>query len=102
MGEEGEGRLGDTLSQTDYSPPEEALIDRDLADHTEEALKALPPREAEILRLRFGFHDGHAKTLEEIGKQFGLTRERIRQLEERALSKFAKVAEANNLEKLLA
>ena len=102
LGEEGEGRLGDTLSQTDYSAPEEALIDRDLADHTEDALKTLPPREAEILRLRFGFHDGYARTLEEIGKQFGLTRERIRQLEERALDRFAQAAKQKNLKALIA
>jgi RNA polymerase primary sigma factor len=56
-----------------------------LRDKVEEVLNTLTPREARILRLRFGFQDGRSHTLEEVGRKFGLTRERIRQLEHRAL-----------------
>jgi RNA polymerase primary sigma factor len=101
LGEEGY-RLGDTVEQTTREHPEYRLQNQDLTDHLEATLRMIPDREAEILRLRFGFYDGREKTLEEIGKKFGLTRERIRQLEERALSRFAKIAEAKNLKKLIA
>ncbi|MFO1520135.1 MAG: sigma-70 family RNA polymerase sigma factor [bacterium] len=101
LGEEGDSRLGDTLEQQQLENPDATLLGRDLASHTEEALKTLPEREAEILRMRFGFNDGHAKTLEEIGAHFGLTRERIRQLEERALHRFTVAAEQRNLKALI-
>jgi RNA polymerase primary sigma factor len=102
LGEEGEYRLGDTVEQVTREHPEHRLQNRDLTDHMEATLRMIPDREAEILRLRFGFYDGREKTLEEIGRRFGLTRERIRQLEERALSRFAKMAEVKNLKTLIA
>ncbi len=101
IGEDGNSKLGDILEQTDHEPPERTALNRDLAFHTEEALRELPDREAEILRLRFGFYDRQEKTLEEIGQKFGLTRERIRQLEERALAKFTKAAGEKNLKALI-
>jgi len=101
LSEDGEFRLGDTVEQSSREHPESHLMSQDISQHTEATLRKIPDREAEILRMRFGFYDGREKTLEEIGKRFHLTRERIRQLEERALSRFAKVAQENKLKNLI-
>jgi len=84
VGKEKEGELGDLIANEGESP-EEVLIRRTLAEHLEEVLNTLPPEEAEILRLRFGLIDGHEHTLRDVGKKKGVTRERIRQIQQKAL-----------------
>lgn len=84
----GERPLGDVLIDREAILPFEQVIrDMDLAHVTEEALKDLNPREQEIVRLRFGIGKDSAQTLEEIGKKFGISKERVRQIEKRALRK---------------
>jgi RNA polymerase primary sigma factor len=93
---DGEGRLEDVIQHVAASPAEEAesaLLRDDLAT----ALNVLTPREREILVLRFGLRDGNPLTLEETGKHFGLTRERVRQLEARALAQLRDSPEMRSL-----
>ncbi len=68
-------------------PPTEAAFLNLLKDQVEEVLSTLTPRESRVLRLRFGLKDGRSRTLEEVGREFGVTRERIRQIEAKALRK---------------
>jgi RNA polymerase primary sigma factor len=68
-----------------------------LSEKVEQVLDTLPPREARILRLRFGLENGHMYTLEEVGQKFGLTRERIRQIETRALHRLRHPRRARQL-----
>ncbi len=87
VGEEEDSRLGDFLEDKDNLSPEEAAIYELMKGHVEEYLATLPPREQKILRMRFGLESGRAHTLEEVGQEFGVTRERIRQIEAKALKK---------------
>jgi RNA polymerase primary sigma factor len=87
VGEKLESRLGDLLMDKDGVLPSQLAINLDLRERTAEALKKLTPREAEILKMRFGLQDDRAYTLEEIGLHFTLTHERIRQIEVKALRK---------------
>ncbi|HEY8481418.1 MAG TPA: RNA polymerase sigma factor [Spirillospora sp.] len=87
IGEDGETRIGDLIEDTDV-PEASELVDRQLmADQLRRTLDILSPREAKIMSMRFGLYDGTPRTLDEIGKAMGLTRERIRQLEKESLSK---------------
>ncbi len=86
VGEE-DNELVDFIEDEESLPPPEATSQSMLAEKLEEVLSTLSPREAQILRLRFGLQDGHCYTLEEVGRKFGLTRERIRQIEGEALRK---------------
>ena len=83
-GEDGDAELGHFI-EDDTPAPAESAFQRLLRDQLERVLDTLTPREARILRLRFGFYDGNCYTLEQIGLKFGLTRERIRQIEHKAL-----------------
>jgi RNA polymerase primary sigma factor len=85
VGEEKDRELGSFIPDDETPAPSEAAEQAILRDTLEELLSTLSPREARILRLRFGLRDGHYYTLEEIGDRFGVTRERIRQIEQRAL-----------------
>ena len=87
FGDEDDNSLLDVLADTDDVPPDEALLDESLKIDIERALGTLAPREAEITRLYFGIGREHPLTLEEIGNQFSLTRERVRQIKEKALRK---------------
>jgi RNA polymerase primary sigma factor len=87
VGEEGEGRIGDCIADDQITPPDEAAARALLRTQVEEALQQLPERERKILQLRYGLNDGRYRTLEEVGIEFGLTRERIRQIEAGALRK---------------
>jgi RNA polymerase primary sigma factor len=87
IGEEEDSHLGDFIEDKAAVSPLEAVIDRNLEGQTEEVLKTLTPREERVLRLRFGIGDGCDHTLEEVGQQFDVTRERIRQIEAKALRK---------------
>jgi RNA polymerase primary sigma factor len=87
VGEEEDNELGDFVEDEKVLAPSEAAYQHLLAETMDEVLHTLSPREARILRLRFGIQDGHSYTLEEVGQKFGLTRERIRQIESEALRK---------------
>jgi RNA polymerase primary sigma factor len=87
VGEEEDSKLADFLEDKDGMSPEEAAIYELMKGHVEEYLGTLPPREQKILRMRFGLESGRAHTLEEVGQEFGVTRERIRQIEAKALKK---------------
>ncbi|TDD81295.1 RNA polymerase sigma factor [Actinomadura rubrisoli] len=97
IGEDGETRIGDLIEDTD-SPEAAELVDRQLmADQLRRTLDILSPREAKIMAMRFGLYDGTPRTLDEIGKALGLTRERIRQLEKESLSKLRHPSNARPL-----
>jgi len=87
IGEEEDSHLGDFIEDKAAVSPLEAVIGMNLEGQTEEVLKTLTPREERVLRLRFGIGDGCDHTLEEVGQQFDVTRERIRQIEAKALRK---------------
>ena len=85
VGAEGDVRLGDFLASEDEERPEEALTRRGMREILGQALDSVPPRERRILELRYGLHDGDPMNLREIGRQLGLSGERVRQLERHAL-----------------
>jgi len=87
IGEEGDSRLGDFIEDQFLPSPPDAVIRINLREKIEEALKSLTEREASVLTMRFGLGDGNEHTLEEVGQQFKVTRERIRQIEAKALRK---------------
>ena len=87
IGEEDDSHLGDFIQDEDSPAPQEAAAYTLLREQLEEVMQTLTPREAKVLRLRFGLDDGKARTLEEVGKEFDVTRERIRQIEAKALRK---------------
>ncbi len=87
IGEEEDSHLGDFIEDDDSPSPSELAAYTLLREQLEEIIQTLTPREAKVLRLRFGLEDGKARTLEEVGKEFQVTRERIRQIEAKALRK---------------
>ncbi|HHX45007.1 MAG TPA: sigma-70 family RNA polymerase sigma factor [Chloroflexi bacterium] len=87
VGDDGDTEFGDFIEDDESPPPTEVAYQQLLRETLEEVMTALSPREARILRLRFGLRDGRAHTLEEVGEKFGLTRERIRQIEHQALDR---------------
>jgi RNA polymerase primary sigma factor len=87
VGEEEESHLGDFIVDQANVSPSEQMINVNLHEQTAEVLKSLSPREEKIIRLRFGLEDGSEHTLEEVGQDFSVTRERIRQIEAKALRK---------------
>ncbi len=87
IGEEDDSHLGDFIEDQEAQAPAEAAAFELLKEQLEDVLDTLTPREEKVLRLRFGLDDGRARTLEEVGQFFGVTRERIRQIEAKALRK---------------
>ena len=87
IGEEDDSHLGDFIQDEDSPAPQDAAAYTLLKEQLEEVMSTLTPREAKVLRLRFGLNDGKARTLEEVGREFDVTRERIRQIEAKALRK---------------
>jgi RNA polymerase primary sigma factor len=87
IGDEGEGRLGDFIEDRGSITPPEAASEELMKANIGTILHSLDDREARVLRLRFGLDDGRSRTLEEVGIDFGVTRERIRQIEAKALNK---------------
>ncbi len=87
IGEDQESTLGDFIEDQQTPTPWMAALEASLRQDMQTALDSLTPREARVLTLRFGLRDGYAQTLEEVGEKFGLTRERIRQIEKEAMEK---------------
>jgi len=87
IGEEEESHLGDFIEDRNTLPPSDAATRQLLKAQIDEVLSTLTPREQRVLQLRFGLEDGRSRTLEDVGKEFGVTRERIRQIEAKALRK---------------
>jgi len=87
VGDDGDPESGDFIEDDESPPPADVASQQLLRETLESVMTALSPREARILRLRFGLRDGRAHTLEEVGEKFGLTRERIRQIEHQALDR---------------
>jgi RNA polymerase primary sigma factor len=87
IGEEEDSHLGDFIEDRGVISPAEAVININLSEQTESVLKTLTPREEQVIKMRFGLGDGSEHTLEEVGQRFSVTRERIRQIEAKALRK---------------
>lgn len=87
IGEEDDSHLGDFIQDEDSPAPQDSAAYTLLKEQLEEVMNTLTPREAKVLKLRFGLEDGKARTLEEVGREFEVTRERIRQIEAKALRK---------------
>ncbi|MGB4872427.1 MAG: sigma-70 family RNA polymerase sigma factor [Candidatus Promineifilaceae bacterium] len=87
VGDESDAELGDFIEDIEAPPPAEMVANKMLTEELGDILDQLTPREARILRLRYGLQDGESRTLKEVGEMFGLSRERIRQLEKEALRK---------------
>ena len=101
IGEEEDSHLGDFIEDQDAPAPAEAASFMLLKEQLEEVLETLTPREEKVLRLRFGLDDGRARTLEEVGQHFGVTRERIRQIEAKALRKLRHPSRSKKLKDFL-
>lgn len=97
VGNEEDTHLKDFIKDGKVESPELEVIARDRREQINEILKTLTPREEQVLRLRFGLNDGHEHTLEEVGKKFNVTRERIRQIESKALRKLKHPSRAKKL-----
>jgi RNA polymerase primary sigma factor len=87
VGEEDDSHLGDFIEDSEQVSPAEAVINLNLRAQTAQVLKSLTPREEKVIKMRFGLEDGSEHTLEEVGQSFAVTRERIRQIEAKALRK---------------
>ncbi|MER2235961.1 MAG: RNA polymerase sigma factor RpoD [Candidatus Limivicinus sp.] len=101
IGEEEDSHLGDFIPDEDASEPSEAASFSLLREQLEEVLDTLAPREKKVLELRFGILDGRTRTLEEVGKEFNVTRERIRQIEAKALRKLRHPSRSKKLRDFL-
>ncbi|MCQ2443206.1 MAG: RNA polymerase sigma factor RpoD [Oscillospiraceae bacterium] len=101
IGEEEDSHLGDFIPDEEASEPSEAASFTLLKEQLVEVLSTLTPREEKVLKLRFGIEDGHTRTLEEVGKEFHVTRERIRQIEAKALRKLRHPSRSKKLKDFL-
>lgn len=101
IGEEEDSHLGDFIPDTDAPAPADAASHTMLREQLADVLSTLTPREEKVLRLRFGLEDGRSRTLEEVGKEFNVTRERIRQIEAKALRKLRHPSRSRKLKDYL-
>jgi RNA polymerase primary sigma factor len=101
IGEEGDSHLGDLIEDHTKMSPAEAVLNVNLKERTAHVLRTLSPREEKIIRMRFGMDDGSEHTLEEVGQSFDVTRERIRQIEAKALRKLRHPSRSGKLRSLL-
>ena len=97
IGEEEDSHLGDFIQDENVQVPAEAAAYTLLREQLDEVLETLTDRERQVLRLRFGLDDGRARTLEEVGREFHVTRERIRQIEAKALRKLRQPSRSRKL-----
>ena len=102
IGEEEDSHLGDFIPDEDAPAPSDVASHTMLKEQLAEVLSTLTPREEKVLRLRFGLEDGRSRTLEEVGKEFNVTRERIRQIEAKALRKLRHPSRSKKLKDFLA
>ncbi|HEY7368439.1 MAG TPA: RNA polymerase sigma factor RpoD [Thermoanaerobaculia bacterium] len=101
IGEEEDSHLGDFIEDRNVMSPIDAVLVSNLQDQTRKVLKTLTPREEQVLKMRFGVGDGSEHTLEEVGRSFNVTRERIRQIESKALRKLRHPSRAKKLRPFL-
>ena len=101
IGEEGDSHLGEFIEDRAVISPAEAVINVDLKEQTANVLRTLTPREEKVIKMRFGLEDGSEHTLEEVGQCFALTRERIRQIEAKALRKLRHPSRCHQLKSFL-
>ncbi len=101
IGGENDSHVGDFIEDRQVMSPAEAVINVDLQEQTEAVLKTLTPREEKVIKMRFGVGDGSERTLEEVGQSFGVTRERIRQIEAKALHKLRDTSRSRKLRAFL-
>ena len=101
IGDDDDSHLGDFIEDTATIAPMDAAVYRSLSDATRDVLDSLTPREAKVLRMRFGIEMNTDHTLEEVGKQFDVTRERIRQIEAKALRKLRHPSRSDKLRSFL-
>ena len=101
IGEEEESHLGDFIVDQNGISPSDAVINLNLREQTAQVLKTLTPREEKIIKMRFGLEDGSEHTLEEVGQNFAVTRERIRQIEAKALRKLRHPSRSHRLRTFL-
>ena len=101
MGEEEDSHLGDFIEDRNALPPVDAATRQLLREQLDDVLSALTPREQQVLQLRFGLEDGRARTLEEVGREFNVTRERIRQIEAKVLRKLRHPSRSRKLKDYL-
>ena len=97
FGEEDDSRVGDFIEDENTKTPPEVVMKNMLKQQLMEVISELMPREQQVIILRYGLEDGHPRTLEEVGREFNVTRERIRQIEAKALRK---LRQPNRLKKL--
>src|SRR5690606_11309308 len=98
VGEEEDSHLGDFVEDESFESPIDAVVSQSLAEQTRSLLAALTPREEKVIRMRFGLDERQEHTLEEVGRDFEVTRERIRQIEGRALHKLRRMGQSRMLE----
>lgn len=98
LGKEEDSRLGDFIADAESARPDSSATDELLRCDIEQVLNSLLPREREVIRLRYGLDDGRERTLEEVGQLFGITRERVRQIEFKAMRKLRQPERSNKLE----
>ena len=101
IGEEEDSHLGDFIPDDDAPAPADAASHTLLKEQLAEVLDTLTPREEKVLRLRYGLDDGKPRTLEEVGKEFNVTRERIRQIEAKALRKLRHPTRSKRLKEFI-
>ena len=101
IGEEEDSHLGDFIEDRQVVSPAEAVININLKEMTESVLKTLTPREEKVIKMRFGLDNGSDHTLEEVGQNFAVTRERIRQIEAKALRKLRHPSRSRKLRPFL-
>lgn len=101
LGEDGDSEFGDLIEDTDAIAPSEAVAFSLLQDQFKQVLETLSPRESGVIRMRYGLEDGQPKTLDDIGRVYGVTRERIRQIESKTMSKLRHPSRSQTLRDFL-
>ena len=97
IGEEEDSQLGDFIEDSTAIAPPDAASDSMLREQLEQVLDGLADRERKVIKFRFGLEDGRPRTLEEVGREFGVTRERIRQIESKTLAKLRHPSRSSRL-----